>query len=378
VALPKPLAERIEPREDKGLDTCLTCPKLCRWACPVAEAEARETVSPHALVVLAGLMKKSVVPPESAGDLPYHCSHCGACTEACLHRNDVPFLLSLARGRSIAGHATPAAVNEVRGNFGVAGNPQGAALDGVLARVTQEADVDLARSGHTVYFPGCETLASFPEAATAFLRVSLLFGISGVAVTPASAACCGLPLFWAGDLDAYRSHAERFAAQVKDVETLVVHDSACAYSMKVRYADVGVELAPRVVHVSEFLAEKLPSLEVQPKDAASRPRLAYADACSVARGLGLVDEPRALVQKVAETVELPGLRGRSADCCGASGLLPLSAPETSRTMAEAKIQAFRDSGAAELVTASPRCAAHLRSVDPSLPVLDLAMLLARL
>jgi hypothetical protein len=47
-------------------------------------------------------------------------------------------------------------------------------------------------------------------------------------------------------------------------------------------------------------------------------------------------------------------------------------------MAEARVQAFRESGAAELATFSPRCATHLRSIDPTLPVVDVTMLLARL
>lgn len=378
MALPKPIARELEEREAKGIDTCVTCPRLCRWACPVAEAEARETVSPHNLVVLSGLLERGIVPAESAGDLPYHCTHCGACTDACLHQNDVPFLLSMARQRVLAGHAAPAAVNEVRGNFGVAGNPQGAALDGILARVTGDADVDLARSGRTVYFPGCETLASFPEAASAFLRACSLFGISGVAVTPQSASCCGLPLLWAGDLDAFRGHAERFAAQVKDVERLVVHDPACAHTLRVRYPELGVSVAPSVEHVSEFLAAKLGPGSNATLDGQPRRRVAYHESCSLARGLGVAGAPRALLARVAEPVELAGQMGRAADCCGAAGLLPLSAPATAQELGEARIEAFRRSGASKLATMSPRCAAHLRSIDRNLPIVDVTMLLARI
>jgi hypothetical protein len=47
-------------------------------------------------------------------------------------------------------------------------------------------------------------------------------------------------------------------------------------------------------------------------------------------------------------------------------------------MAEAKIESFRASGADELAVFSPRCAAHLRSVDPTLVVVDAAHLIARL
>lgn len=375
--LARSTSAELESFEEQGIDTCTTCPGLCRWACPVAEAEARETVSPHALVVLGGLLRRGIASVDTAGDHPYRCTQCGACTEACLHRNDVPLLLDLARARVIAGHGAPQVVSEVRGNFGVAGNPQGVALEGVLARVTSESDIDLARTGDTVYFPGCETLHRAPEAATAFLRTTLLFGVSGVSVTPLSALCCGLPLLWAGDLEAFAGHAARFAAQVRDIGTLVVHDPACAEALVRRYPAFGVRIVPRVQHVSTFIAGKLGAPRARGEGGPKR-MAAYHDPCSLARGLGIVEEPRRLLERAADLAQMPGLRGRESDCCGANGLLPLTAPDTARAMAEARLLAFRASGAGELVTFSARCAAHLRAVDPQAPVVDVMEILSRL
>jgi Fe-S oxidoreductase len=90
--------------------------------------------------------------------------------------------------------------------------------------------------------------------------------------------------------------------------------------------------------------------------------------------------PRKLVARAAGAppLELPGLRGMDADCCGAAGLLPTTAPATALAMAESRIQAFRQTGAAQLACMSPRCAAHLRKVDPTLDVVDVSALLARL
>jgi hypothetical protein len=47
-------------------------------------------------------------------------------------------------------------------------------------------------------------------------------------------------------------------------------------------------------------------------------------------------------------------------------------------MGEARIQSFRDSKASELAMFSPRCEAHLRAIEPDLPVVDVTMVLARL
>ena len=138
------------------------------------------------------------------------------------------------------------------------------------------------------------------------------------------------------------------------------------------------ELAPAVVHVADFLSDRRSAPRGHASDRV--PRVAYADACHLARGLDLVEAPRQLLAKMAEggAIELSGLRGREADCCGAAGLLPLTAPSAARAMGEARIHAFRDSGADELTMFSPRCEAHLRAIDPSLKIVDVSMLLARL
>jgi Fe-S oxidoreductase len=94
--------------------------------------------------------------------------------------------------------------------------------------------------------------------------------------------------------------------------------------------------------------------------------------------MNLVDEPRRILARVADPLEISDMRGREVDCCGAAGLLPLTAPETARAMGEARINAFRASGAEELALMSPRCAAHLRAIDPGLKIVDVTQLLSRL
>lgn len=371
----------LQDREDRAIDTCTTCPTLCRWACPVAEAEARETTSPQRLAVLSGLLKSERATPEMASPLPYHCSHCGACTQACLHDNDVPLVLSLARSRLLAAGSAPHVVREVVGHFGVSGNPQGASLEPSLDAAVAETGLQKVRGGDTVYFPGCATLEGNPEAATGFLRAVTLAGLSDLSVRASSASCCGLPLFWAGEIEGFRGHAARFAAQFSGVKRLVVHDAACAHTLEVRYKDVGVNFEPEVVHVADYLAEGMGARGADaPSKGPAEARIAYADSCSAARGLQLVDAPRELIAKRLNkrVVELDEERGCDVDCCGASGLLPQTAPETAEAMAQTRLDAFRESGATTWVMASPRCVAHLKAVDPTAPIIDLATLLGRL
>jgi hypothetical protein len=59
-------------------------------------------------------------------------------------------------------------------------------------------------------------------------------------------------------------------------------------------------------------------------------------------------------------------------------LLPEAAPDAARAMAESVIAAAKGEGADSLLTFSPRCAHHLRSVDPGFDVCDPSRLLVRM
>lgn len=370
----------LDEAEDRGIDTCTTCPSLCRWSCPVAEAEARETTSPQRLVSLGGLVKRGHVSAETVGEVFAHCTDCRACTEACLHENEVSLWVALARDRVLLQGAALPAVRRLIGHFGIAANPQGVRQEAILDTALDEAGQERTRSAPVVYFPGCATLEHSPEAVTTFFRACARTGLTDVRAASVSSSCCGLPLLWAGDLEGFRGHASRLSSQFRGVERVIHHDPACAFAMRVRYRDVGVELEAHVEHLAEFFSAQAPD-----NPAASSPphalgsRVAYMDSCLLARGSGDVDAPRLLVARRTGEVplELRGPIGRTADCCGAGGLLPLTAPTTAAAMARARLDAMGAVGAEVLVTASPRCAAHLRAVDPAVEIVDLTAVLAK-
>ncbi len=362
----------LDQSENQALDTCATCPSLCRWSCPVAEAEARETTSPHRLAVLAGLLKREKISTQQVDGTLYHCTYCLACTSACVHDNDVGLIMSLGRARLLDNLAAPEGIGQVCGQFALAGNAAGRPLDEALSIAAETAGQSVVAVSDRVYWPGCQVLAHAPANATDALRALALSGMGPVAVVSASAGCCGLPLFWAGELDGFRAHALRFAAELSDVEEVVAHDPTCAHAVNVRYKQLGIEFRPRVVSVVGAIAKSWPAAQ------GTHAPHAYLDGCVQARGLRELDPPRALIEKATRqaAVELPGLRRAESDCCGGQGLLPVLVPQTARAMAQARIDAFLATGAERLLTASPRCRTHLKAVDPSLPIEDLVGWLA--
>ena len=94
-----PLLERRQVE----LETCAFCPKLCRTACPVSNAEPRETLTPWGKMSAAWMSARGDVSARAgARDAvqtapAWACTECLACTEACTHRNPAERVLVEAR-----------------------------------------------------------------------------------------------------------------------------------------------------------------------------------------------------------------------------------------------------------------------------------------
>ena len=74
----------------KALELCVYCPKLCRAACPVSNAEPSETLIPWGKMSTAYFLARGDVPLDEAHAAPaWACTGCGACSKRCDHENDV-------------------------------------------------------------------------------------------------------------------------------------------------------------------------------------------------------------------------------------------------------------------------------------------------
>src|SRR5271170_6681377 len=102
-----PLLERAR----KNLETCVYCPKLCRSACPVSDADPKETLTPWGKMSMAYFVARGDVEAAPSFAAPaWACTGCGACQDTCDHKNDVATTLFTARaGLMDLGIAVPAA-----------------------------------------------------------------------------------------------------------------------------------------------------------------------------------------------------------------------------------------------------------------------------
>jgi len=333
----------LEPRK-RALETCVYCPKLCRSACPVSNAEPRETIIPWGKMSTAYFVARGTAPLDASFAAPaWACTGCGACSEACDHRNDVAGTLLDARAAFVARGVAPDAATRAIARFGAHRDETARAVDSL-----QNARVSNGKS--PAFLIGCTYARKLPDAARA--AIAIAERVLGSVVLERE--CCGLPLKLAGDASAYEAHVARFSKR-----EIVAHDPGCARALRATGA--------RVTLLVELVAERLHDLREGPIPEDAR-AVRYHDPCHLGRGLGVYDAPRAILTRVTgrAPLELTARRER-APCSGAGGLLPLTMPSASREIARA-VRAEHDDlartdHARELVTACGSSALRLGARD---------------
>ena len=122
---------------------------------------------------------------------------------------------------------------------------------------------------------------------------------------------------------------------------------------------------PRMVHLSELLAERLGELKFA-EDGETR-KVTYQDPCRLGRHLGIYDAPRAVLEAVpgAEFTEMRR-SGSGALCC--AGGTWSNCDRYAKKLQVERLREARATGAELLITACPKCQVHFRCAmnDPNL------------
>lgn len=367
-----PVLPALEARR-RELELCGYCPKLCRAVCPVSGAEARETVTPWGKMSMSWFVARGDVPfDDEHAATAWACTGCYACRERCDHANPVAATLLDARAAMLAEGVAPDAAKRVAAGFAEHERETERAIEPLYAEPGARLE------GATALLVGCTYARRHPAemrdaivAATALTRgpVRLLDG------------CCGLPLLLAGDRDGFRRAAERMATKVARSERLVVVDPGCSIAMRRAYPEAGVALASRsgssieVELMVELAARSLDALT--PLARAPAHPVRWHDPCQLGRGLGCYEPPRSILTRMLGRApdEFPRHR-EGAVCSGGGGLLPSTSPETSRRIADHRLEEHAEAGGGEIVTACASSLSRLRSRERG-RVSDLVTWIAR-
>jgi Fe-S oxidoreductase len=171
-----------------------------------------------------------------------------------------------------------------------------------------------------------------------------------------------------GDRQNARMMAKEMIAALERVQAdyLVAPSSSCAITMAQDYeriladepewAERAHRLGERIVSFTRFAYNLAIDRGTTGRHLAIR--ATYHDACQSANVLGLHDEPRELLRRVAG-VELTEMAD-SAVCCGFGGTFSFEHPDVANFVLETKLANIAATGADVVITDNPGCLTHLR------------------
>jgi dimethylglycine catabolism B len=338
---------RVLDERRAELETCGFCPKLCRATCPVSEAESSEALTPWGKMTLTWYEARGdLVADRDLAALAWGCTGCLGCRERCAHKNPLVPTLEAARGvarrRGLAPRGSERALAAFANHRArahgrrVASNPKARAVllvgCGYVEQGGRELD-DARRVAEALAGPVAE-----------------------------AEGCCGLVARLAGDEERARIERRALLAEVSG-RLLLVADAGCALELREHGAVTLAELgATRLDRVKRL------------RDAPRAVR--YHDPCRLARGLGVTEEPRKILERAlgAPAAEFEKNRAGGA-CSGAGGLLPFAFPRAARTIVRGRIGEHERLGGGTIVTACSSSLAWFRAQGAS--VVDLVTILAQ-
>ena len=220
------------------------------------------------------------------------------------------------------------------------------------------------RRARVALLSGCVMSAVFGATNRATVKVLRRNGCE--VLVPKHQGCCGALLLHNGDkqtaLELAKHNVGVFGKL--EVDALLVNAAGCGAMMK-EYAELLKdepayhERAVRLTEKMQDVAEFLDGLGLHPPTREVRATAAYHDACHLAHGQGVRDQPRALLSAI------PGLTltplPESDWCCGSAGTYNLTQPDMAARLLERKIGHIQTTGADLVVTGNPGCLMQIRA-----------------
>lgn len=214
-----------------------------------------------------------------------------------------------------------------------------------------------------LYFRGCTAREKQTDISEATERLLDLAGVDYHVLEDEK--CCGSVLLRTGFQKEAERQIEKNTEVLKD-EKIITSCAGCYKTLKDDYDGLDV------VHISQFLNELISKNKLN--FTKSDLDVTYHDSCHLGRHSNVFEEPRNVIESVANLVEMKNSREESL-CCGAGGGVKSAYPEIADEMAESRIGQAKQTGCRTLVTSCPFCKLNLENDE--LEVLDLTEFLVK-
>jgi glycolate oxidase iron-sulfur subunit len=311
------------------LDRCISC-GFCLPACPTYDLTGVETSSPRGRINLMRAIETGALAEDdpTVVEESSFCLGCRACEPVCPAGVQYGALLEEWRDRLWTGRRRPLK------------------LRALLWAVNRRARVRLmglprrhARGGGdgASLMLGCFERALYPKVSRAAQRLSPELR------APANQGCCGALHAHNGELERGRALAAELGDRLPG--TIVTTSGGCAAHLA---SVLGRE---RVKELSQWLAERDADAPAAGAEPSRRLRIGLQDSCHLRNGLGVFEEPRALIGRLGEYIELPS----ATACCGAAGTYALLRPDDSARVLERHLDEIAAADLDAIVVVNPGC-----------------------
>jgi len=369
-----------QEREEEILSAihhCVKC-KLCSIAsfhpnaewlplCPSGQYYGYQAFyAPGKMEIFRAILEGEITEPsDGLLNAVYACTVCGACYEKCKQITSVelgaPELFEEMRHELASKGWILDVHKSIAENIKETKNAYGEKYEYKAETTDQNADV--------IYYIGCTARYRVPEIADAMLEIFDKLGLKYQVM--GEEWCCGSVLFRTGQVEAAKELVAHNVEEIRKsgAKTVVFTCPGCMKTFEKDYPDMGVEL----VHSTQFLT-RLGNMNLKKEDL----KAAYHDPCHLGRDLGIYEEPRAVLNEVAD-IKTMKREKEQAWCCGSGGGVKSAFDDFALWSATERLKEAKEAGAEALVSACPFCKRNLKEAaeNEELEVYDVVELVNR-
>jgi glycolate oxidase iron-sulfur subunit len=317
------------------LDRCISC-GFCLPACPTYELTGVETSSPRGRINLMRAIETGVLDEDdpTVVEESSFCLGCRACEPVCPAGVQYGALLEEWRDHLWRGRRRPL---KLRALLWAVNRRWRVRLMGLPRRHARRRNGRNGESERASLMLGCFERAMYPGVSRAAQQLDP--GLSA----PAAQGCCGALHAHNGELERGRALAAELGEALPG--TIVTTSGGCA-------AHLASVLGPeRVKELSQWLAGRDGASTPAEERGGRRLRIGLQDSCHLRNGLGVWREPRAVIERLGEYVELPS----AAACCGAAGTYAILRPDDSERVLERHLDEIAAADLDAIVVVNPGC-----------------------
>ena len=228
-------------------------------------------------------------------------------------------------------------------------------LRAALRQLPEVTPASGQKRGRIALMQGCVQRVFFGDVNAATVRVLAAEGWEVHA--PRQPRCCGALMMHTGVEHEAHALARATIAAYENFDYVVVNVAGCGSAMK-EYGYVlddkrAAAFSAKVRDVHELLAMHEPRAERHPVPL----KVAYHDACHLAHGQQIRQQPRKLLREIPQLELLEPAEWEL--CCGSAGIYNLTQPDAAKKLGQRKAENLRATGAQAIAAANPGCALQI-------------------